>query len=59
MLVITLALREPADSLFGIVLIVNALIGIVQEYLSKRKLDALAVLNAPRARGGARRAAGE
>ncbi|HEY1738362.1 MAG TPA: HAD-IC family P-type ATPase, partial [Acidimicrobiia bacterium] len=33
-----------------IVLVVNALIGIVQEYLSKRKLDALAVLNAPRAR---------
>ncbi|HEY1740769.1 MAG TPA: HAD-IC family P-type ATPase [Acidimicrobiia bacterium] len=50
MLVVTLALREPADSLFGIVLVVNALIGIVQEYLAKRKLDALAVLNAPRAR---------
>ncbi|HEY3834052.1 MAG TPA: HAD-IC family P-type ATPase [Acidimicrobiia bacterium] len=50
MLVITLSLREPADSLFGIVLVVNALIGIVQEYLAKRKLDALAVVNAPRAR---------
>ncbi len=50
MLVITLALREPADALFGIVLVTNALIGIVQEYLAKRKLDALAVLNAPRAR---------
>jgi cation-transporting ATPase E len=50
MLVITLALKEPADSLFGIVLVANALIGIVQEYLSKRKLDALAVLNEPKAR---------
>jgi cation-transporting P-type ATPase E len=38
------------DALFGIVLIANALIGIVQELRAKRTLDRLAVLNAPRAR---------
>src|SRR5699024_10934607 len=38
-----------ADGLFGIVLIVNSGIGIVQEYLAKRKLDRLALLNAPTA----------
>ncbi len=43
------------DALFGIVLVSNALIGIVQELRAKRTLDRLAVLNAPRAvvwRGG-------
>ncbi|HET8595197.1 MAG TPA: HAD-IC family P-type ATPase [Intrasporangium sp.] len=39
-----------ADGLFGIVLVVNSAIGIVQEYLAKRKLDRLALLNAPRTR---------
>ncbi|WP_347351648.1 HAD-IC family P-type ATPase [Intrasporangium sp.] len=39
-----------ADGLFGIVLVVNSGIGIVQEYLAKRKLDRLALLNAPRTR---------
>jgi len=38
-----------ADGLFGIVLIVNSGIGIVQEYLAKRKLDRLALLHAPTA----------
>ena len=38
-----------ADGLFGIVLIVNSAIGIVQEYLAKRKLDSLALLHAPTA----------
>ena len=33
----------------GLVLVANALIGIVQEYRAKRTLDRLAVLNAPRA----------
>lgn len=50
MLVITLSLGHFRDSLFGIVLVSNALIGIVQEYRAKKKLDALAVLYAPRAR---------
>ena len=39
-----------ADGLFGIVLVINSAIGIVQEYLAKRKLDRLALLNAPRTR---------
>lgn len=39
-----------ADGLFGIVLIVNSGIGIVQEYSAKRKLDRLALLHAPSAR---------
>ncbi|MBU6329600.1 MAG: cation-translocating P-type ATPase [Acidobacteria bacterium] len=48
LLVVILAIREPADGLFGIVLVANALIGIVQEVRAKRSLDRLAVLNAPR-----------
>ncbi len=36
-----------ADSVFGVVLVVNAGIGITQEYLAKRKLDRLALLTAP------------
>src|SRR6476619_2448778 len=39
-----------ADGLFGIVLVVNSAIGIVQEYLAKRKLDRLALLNSPTTR---------
>ena len=47
LLIVILAIREYRDGLFGIVLVANALIGIVQEVRSKRSLDALAVLNAP------------
>jgi cation-transporting ATPase E len=50
LLVIVLVVREPRDSLFGFVLVANALIGVVQEWRAKRTLDRLAVLNAPRAR---------
>ncbi len=50
MLVLILAVGEIRDALFGIVLVANALIGIVQEVRAKRTLDRLAVLNAPRAR---------
>jgi len=39
-----------ADGLFGVILVVNSAIGIVQEYLAKRKLDRLALLNAPTTR---------
>jgi cation-transporting ATPase E len=39
-----------ADALFGVILVVNSLIGIVQEYVAKRKLDRLALLNAPTTR---------
>ena len=44
MLVLILVFGSPADALFGIVLVANALIGIVQEYRAKRTLDHLAVL---------------
>ena len=50
MLALILVFGSPADGLFGIVLVVNALIGIVQEYRAKRTLDRLAVLSAPIAR---------
>ena len=46
--VIIVAVGEIKDSLFGIVLVLNTLIGIVQEVRSKRALDHLALLNAPR-----------
>ncbi|MBV8949340.1 MAG: HAD-IC family P-type ATPase [Actinobacteria bacterium] len=48
--VVILIVGHVQDSLFGIVLVSNALIGIVQEVRAKRTLDQLAVLNAPRAR---------
>ncbi|EWT03598.1 hypothetical protein N865_09120 [Intrasporangium oryzae NRRL B-24470] len=38
------------DGLFGLILVVNSTIGIAQEYLAKRKLDRLALLNAPTTR---------
>jgi cation-transporting ATPase E len=50
LLVAILAVGHLQDALFGIVLISNSLIGIVQELRAKRTLDRLAVLNAPRAR---------
>lgn len=50
MLVIILIVGPIQDALFGVVLVLNALIGIVQEIRAKRTLDRLAVLNAPRAR---------
>ena len=39
--------REPRDALFGIVLVTNAAIGIVQELRAKRTLDHLELLTAP------------
>src|SRR5450759_5127449 len=48
--VLIVVFGEVRDSLFGYVLVFNALIGIVQEWRAKRTLDRLAVLNAPRAR---------
>ena len=49
LLVVIIAVGEFRDALFGIVLVLNTLIGIVQEVRSKQALDRLAVLNAPRA----------
>jgi cation-transporting P-type ATPase E len=50
LLVLVLATGSWQDAAFGVVLIVNAGIGIVQEVRAKRSLDRLAVLSAPRAR---------
>jgi len=50
MLVLILTFGALPDALFGIVLVANSLIGIVQEVRAKRTLDRLAVLNAPSAR---------
>jgi cation-transporting ATPase E len=50
MLAVILIVGQPQDGLFGIILVANALIGIVQEVRAKRKLDSLAVLSAPVAR---------
>ncbi|HEX5615339.1 MAG TPA: HAD-IC family P-type ATPase [Acidimicrobiia bacterium] len=49
MLAVIVVVGPIQDALFGIVLVSNALIGIVQEMRAKRTLDRLAVLNAPRA----------
>jgi len=48
--VLILTTGSLADGLFGVVLVVNSAIGIVQEYLAKRKLDKLALLNSPTTR---------
>jgi len=47
LLVILIAVQEPADALFGIVMIANAAIGIVQELRAKATLDRLSVLTTP------------
>jgi cation-transporting P-type ATPase E len=48
--VLVLLTGSVADGLFGGILVVNSAIGIVQEYLAKRKLDQLALLNQPTTR---------
>jgi cation-transporting ATPase E len=50
MFVLILVFGEARDSLFGFVLVSNALIGIIQEWRAKRTLDRLAVVSAPQAR---------
>ena len=45
-----LALGNWQDALFGIAVVTNVAIGIVQEFVSKRTLDRLAILNQPLAR---------
>ena len=49
LLVVILVVGPLQDALFGIVLIANMAIGIVQELRAKRVLDRLALLTAPRA----------
>jgi cation-transporting P-type ATPase E len=46
--VVVLVVGEPRDALFAIVMVFNALIGIAQELRSKRTLDRLSVVAAPR-----------
>lgn len=48
--VVLLVLGQWKDALFGLVVVSNILIGIVQEFRSKRALDKLALLHAPKAR---------
>ncbi|MSO79567.1 MAG: cation-translocating P-type ATPase, partial [Acidimicrobiia bacterium] len=48
MLVVVLAVGEIQDATFGVILVANSLVGIVQETRAKRKLDSLAVTVAPR-----------
>ena len=50
LLVVILIVGPLNDALFGIVLVSNAVIGIVQEVRAKRTLDKLALLSAPQAR---------
>ena len=50
LLVIILATGQWQNGLFGVVIVANSTIGIVQELRAKRTLDRLAILNAPRAR---------
>ena len=47
---ILLVLGRWQDALFGLAAFANAIIGCVQEFRAKAKLDRLALLNAPRAR---------
>ena len=46
--VVVLVVGEPRDALFAVVMVFNAVIGIAQELRSKRTLDRLSVVAAPR-----------
>ena len=48
--VLALAIGPPQDALFGLVVIANSLIGIIQELRAKRVLDRFRVLSSPTAR---------
>jgi cation-transporting ATPase E len=50
LLVVILVVGPPQDALFGLVLVANTLVGIVQEVRAKRTLERLAVVSAPSAR---------
>ena len=50
LVIVLVVLREPRDALFGIVLVTNSAIGIVQELRAKRTLDRLELLAAPQVR---------
>jgi cation-transporting ATPase E len=44
---VVLVVGQPADALFAIVMVVNAVVGVVQEVRAKRTLDRLRILVAP------------
>jgi cation-transporting ATPase E len=48
--ILLLVLGQWKDALFGFAVVANIVIGVVQEYRSKRALDRVAILNQPRAR---------
>jgi cation-transporting ATPase E len=48
--VVVMIAGSIADALFGLLLVANSLVGIVQELLAKRKLDALSLLHSPTTR---------
>ena len=50
LLVVILVVGDLRDALFGLVLVANSGIGIIQELRAKRTLDRLVLLTAPRAR---------
>jgi cation-transporting ATPase E len=50
LLAVILAVGPLQDALFGLVILANTAVGIVQELRAKRTLDHLEVVNAPRAR---------
>jgi cation-transporting P-type ATPase E len=50
LVIVLVVLREPRDALFGIVLVTNSAIGIIQELRAKRTLDRLELLAAPQVR---------
>ncbi len=50
LLVVILIVAPPQDALFGLVMVVNAAIGIVQEIRAKNQLDQLALVSAPQAK---------
>ncbi len=50
LLVVVMVVAPVQDALFGVVLVVNTAIGIIQELRAKQTLDRLALLSAPKAR---------
>jgi cation-transporting ATPase E len=50
LLAVILVVGPLQDALFGLVIVANTVVGIVQEMRAKRTLDRLEVINAPRAR---------
>ena len=49
---VVIALGEWRDALFGFVMILNLVIGVVQEWRAKSTLDRLSLVSAPRSRCG-------